>query len=165
MKRLLKSFEYAFKGIAFCIVNERNFRIHLCFFAYLFGFLTLRDFFSVNKTQFAILTLTSALVISLELINTAVEKAVDLACHGQKNDLAKAAKDVCAGTVLVSAIAAVAVGILILYQPEAFSAMYVYYKSNPIEIILLSATIAASLVFVFAGPKKIADLFSKRSKK
>lgn len=165
MKNLLKSFVYAFKGIAYCIANERNFRIHLCFLVFMFGFLTLRDFFTVSKTQFAILALTSAAVISLELVNTAVEKAVDLVCGDKKHNLAKIAKDTCAGAVLVSAIAAVIIGLIILYQPEAFSAMYEYYKSNFTEFALLIASIAAGFVFVFAGPKKIAGLFTKRSKK
>lgn len=165
MKNLLKSFVYAFKGIVFCIANERNFRIHLCFLAFMFGFLTLRDFFVVSKTQFAILALTSAAVISLELVNTAVEKAVDLACGEKKHSLAKIAKDACAGSVLVSAIAAVIIGVLILYQPDAFSAMYAYYKSNFTEFALLIASVAAGFAFVFAGPKKIAGLFTRRSKK
>lgn len=165
MKNLLKSFGYAFQGIGYCIANERNFRIHLCFLAFMFGFLTLRDFFVVSKTQFAILALISGIVISLELVNTAVEKAVDLACKGEKNNLAKIAKDACAGAVLVCAIASVIIGILILYQPDAFSAMYLYYKANLIEFALLIVSIVAGIVFVFAGPGKIAGLFSKRSKK
>ena len=165
MKNLLKSFVYAFRGIGCCIANERNFRIHLCFLTYMFGFLTLKDFFTVSKTQFAVLVLTSASVISLEIVNTAIEKTVDLACKGEINPLAKIAKDAGAGAVLVCAIASVIIGILILYQPETFSAMAEYYKNNFTEFSLLITSIAASFVFVFAGPKRIAGLFSKRRKK
>ena len=131
----------------------------------MFGFLTIRDFFDVSKTQLAILTLTSALVLALETVNTAVEKAVDLACKEEKNSLAKIAKDAGAGAVLIASIGAVITGIFILYQPDAFSAMYEYYKSHFSEFALLVASVAVSFVFVFAGPKGIADLFSKRSKK
>ena len=155
MKSLIKSFGYAFKGIVSCISKERNFRIHLCFLTYMFGFLTVHDFFEVSKTQFAILIAVSAVVISLELVNTGIESAVNLAADGKILPLAKLAKDTAAGAVLVSAIGAVAVGLVILYQPVAFSAMLEYYKANIPELIVLIVTVALSLVFVFAGPKGI----------
>lgn len=155
MKNLIKSFGYAFKGIFSCINKERNLRIHICFLVYMFCFLTVHDFFEVSKTQFAILIAVSALVISLELVNTGVESAVDLAANGKIHPLAKLAKDAAAGAVLVSAIGAVAVGLVILYQPDAFSAMLEYYKIHIPEFILLIVTVALSLVFVFAGPSAI----------
>ncbi len=162
MKSLIKSFGYAFRGIAYCIGKERNLRIHLCFLVYMFGFLTVHDFFEVSKTQFAILAAVSALVISLELVNTGIEKAVDLAADGKILPLAKIAKDAAAGAVLVSAIGAVAVGLIILYQPDAFSAMFDYYKNNISEFVLLIVTVALSFVFVFAGPLVILKLFNKK---
>lgn len=155
MKSLIKSFGYAFKGIASCIVKERNLRIHLCFLTYMFYFLTARDFFEVSKTQFAILIAVSALVISLELVNTGIESAVDLATNGKIMPLAKLAKDAAAGAVLVSAIGAVAVGLVILYQPAAFSAMFEYYKTHIPRFIILILTILWSLVFIFQGPSKM----------
>lgn len=162
MKSLIKSFGYAFSGIAYCIGKERNLRIHLCFLAYMFGFLTVHDFFEVSKTQFAILAAVSALVIALELVNTGIEKAVDLASDGKILPFAKIAKDAAAGAVLISAIGAVAVGLLILYQPDAFSAMYDYYKNNIPEFVLLIVTVALSFVFVFAGPSGILKFFKKK---
>lgn len=155
MKSLIKSFGYAFKGIFACISKERNLRIHICFLAYMFGFLTVHDFFEVSKTRFAILIAVSALVISLELVNTGIESAVDLAADGKILPLAKLAKDAAAGAVLISAIGAVAVGLVILYQPAAFSAMFEYYKNHIPEFILLVVSVALSVVFVFAGPKGI----------
>ena len=162
MKSLIKSFSYAFRGIAHCIGKERNLRIHLCFLTYMFGFLTVHDFFEVSKAEFAILAAVSALVIALELVNTGIEKAVDLAADGKILPLAKIAKDAAAGAVLVSAIGAVAVGLIILYQPAAFSAMSVYYKNNVPEFILLIVTVALSFVFVFAGPSGILKIFKKK---
>lgn len=155
MKSLIKSFGYAFKGIVSCIAKERNLRIHLCFLTYMFGFLTVHDFFEVSKTQFAILIAVSALVVSLELVNTGIESAVDLAAGGKILPLAKLAKDVAAGAVLVSAIGAVAIGLVILYQPAAFVAMTEYYKVHIPEFIVLIVTVALSFVFVFAGPSGI----------
>jgi len=161
MKNLLKSFVYAFRGIWHCICTERNMRIHLCFTAYMFGFLTIHDFFDVSREQFAILIALCALVMSLEAVNTAVENAVNLVTK-EKNEFARIAKDAAAGAVLISAIASVAAGIAILWQPEAFRAMFEYYSKNIPVLIGFVASFIFSLVFVFAGPIKIKNFFIKR---
>lgn len=163
MKRFLKCFVYAFKGICHCICSERNMRIHLCFSVYMFSFLTLFDFFEVSRTQYAVLITLCALVMSLEAVNTAVEKAVDLVT-GEKNELARIAKDSSAGAVLISAIASVAAGIAIMWQPDAFREMFAYYSQNIPVLLGLIASIILSLVFVFAGPSKIKDFFIRGKK-
>ena len=48
MKSFLKGFVYAGRGIAYCIARERNMRIHLTFTVYMFGFLTVFDFFEIS---------------------------------------------------------------------------------------------------------------------
>lgn len=164
MKKLIKSFYYAFKGITYCIANEQNMRIHLCFATYMLGFLTVYDFFEVSRTQAAILIITCAAVFALEAVNTAVERAVDIETGGKRNPLAKAAKDAAAGAVLFAAVGAVAVGVTILYQPEAFRAMAEYYANNIPVLILLIVSVAASLVFIFAGPSGIKSFFKKHIK-
>ena len=118
------------------------------------GFLSYFDFFEVTKTQAAVLIAVCGVVMSLEAVNTAVEKTVDLETS-QKNPIAAAAKDGAAGAVLISAIASVIVGIVILYQPPAFTALFDYYKSNPAMLAVLIVSLIASFIFVFAGPKKI----------
>lgn len=160
MKSFLKSFVYAFKGIFYCICSERNMRIHLCFTVYMFGFLTIHDFFEVSREQYAILITLCALVLSLEAVNTAVEKAVDTATS-EKNELARISKDSAAAAVLISAIASVVAGIVILWQPEAFEEMFNYYRENLPVFLGLVISIVASLIFVFAGPYKIIDFFKK----
>ncbi len=148
MKSFLKGFVYAGRGIAYCIANERNFRVHTCFVAYMFGFLCLTDFFEITRTQYAVLLALCALVLSLECVNTALERAVDLASE-EISPLGKAAKDAAAGAVLVAAVFSVIAGIAIMYQPKAFSAMYEYYASHTGMLILLAASIALALVYVF----------------
>lgn len=160
MKNLLKSFVYAFKGIFFCIGNERNMRIHLCFTAYMLGFLTVHDFFEVSRAQLAVLIGLCALVMALEAVNTAVEKAVDLTTR-EHNELAKISKDAAAGAVLIAAIGSVAAGVEILYQPEAFVRMFEYYKENIPVFIGFVISFIASLVFIFAGPKGIKKFFER----
>lgn len=150
MKSFLKGFVYAGRGIAYCISRERNMRIHLTFTLYMFGFLTVFDFFKVSKTEFAVLIALCALVLSLEAVNTAVERAADLASK-EINELARAAKDTAAGAVLISAEASVICGIIILWQPEAFRAMFEYYKTHIGIFAVLIVSIVFSLIFIFKG--------------
>lgn len=149
MKKFFKSFVYAFRGVCFCFKNEQNMRVHLCFTVYMFGFLTVFDFFEVSKAEFAVLFGLCGLVMSLEAVNTAVERAIDLAAGGRMHELAKIGKDAAAGAVLISAIASVAAGISILWQPEAFRRMFEYYKENPAVFALLIISICVSVAFVF----------------
>ena len=135
-------------------------RIHLCFTLFMFGFLTVHDFFEVTRTQFAVLFAVCSSVLALECVNTAVEKTVDLETK-EKNPLAAIAKDAAAGAVLVAAIGSVAVGLSILYQPEAFVKMTEYYKENVPVLIALIVSVAAAFVFVFAGPQGIKKFFKK----
>lgn len=165
MKDLFKSFGYAFRGIGYTVMHERNFRIHICIITFLFPFLILTDFFDVSRTQYAVLVLISALVLALELVNTALEKTVDLACNGEKNVLAKIAKDACAGAVLIVAIGAVILAGVLFLKPEPLSAIYEYYKAHPAEILWYIAKLVADYIFVFIAPKKFAGFISKRSKK
>ena len=150
MKNLLKSFGYAFKGITYCIAHERNMRIHLCFMAYMFGFLTVHDFFEVSRTQFALLFAVCGLVLALEAVNTAIEKAVDLATEKQ-NPLAKISKDTAAGAVLVSAIFSVIIGVVILFQPDAFIAMAEYYRERIYLLVILALSLVLSFAFIIKG--------------
>ena len=104
-----RSFRYAFAGISYCLRTQRNFRIHTLaagLVAVLGGLLGLA------WTEWAILALTVTMVLAAEMVNTVVEAAVDLASPDY-HPLAKVAKDVAAGAVLLTALGAVTVGICI----------------------------------------------------
>lgn len=163
MKKLFYSFACAFRGLVYCARSERNMRIHLCVAAYMFGFLSFRDFFKVDSARLAALFIATALVISLEAVNTAIERATDVASAG-KNPLAGAAKDAAAGAVLVAAIGAAATGFAIFWRPAAFLALFEYYKTHIPVFIALIASLAASLAFIFAGPSGIKKFFTGRGK-
>lgn len=156
MKAFIKGFGYAFRGIAFGVINERNMRFHVSIFIYMMFFLLHYDFFEVSKTQFAILLMMSSLVMAGELFNTGIERAADAATL-EKNEFVKIAKDAAAGAVLVLAIFSVAVGIIILYQPSAFTEMFCYFKSNPLYIAVLAVTLILNGIFILSGPKKIIN--------
>lgn len=156
MKAFIKGFGYAFRGIAFGVINERNMRFHVSIFIYMMFFLLHYDFFEVSKTQFAILLMMSSLVMAGELFNTGIERAADAATL-EKNEFVKIAKDAAAGAVLVLAIFSVAVGIIILYQPSAFTEMFCYFKNNPLYIAVLAVTLILDGIFILSCPKKIIN--------
>lgn len=109
MKAFLRSFVFAFQGIAYVLRTQRNARVHaLAACLVIVAAALLR----VTAVEWAVLCLTIGLVFSAEMVNTVAELAVDLLTQRQ-HPLAKAAKDVGAGAVLVAALAAVGVGLAI----------------------------------------------------
>src|SRR5688500_16879059 len=110
---LARSFGFAFAGLWFLLKSQRNARIHLAVGAVACG---LGAWLRISRVEWAVIVFTIALVLILEGLNTAVEAAIDLASP-DIHPLAKAAKDLAAGMVLIAAIASVAVGLLILGPP------------------------------------------------
>jgi len=109
---LLLSFRYAWAGISYAFFTQRNFRIHV-----IVGVLAIALSFYLQLThvEIAIIGLTTGAVLTMELLNTALESVVDLTVKQSYHELAKTAKDCAAGAVLISALAALLVaGFLIL---------------------------------------------------
>jgi diacylglycerol kinase len=111
--RVARSFYYAFAGLGYLFRTQRNARIHVTIAAIACA---LGAWLRIGRVEWAILIFTIALVLILEGLNTAVEAAIDLASP-KFHPLAKAAKDLAAGMVLIAAIASVGVGLLILGPP------------------------------------------------
>lgn len=157
MKALLKSFSYAFHGIYVAIRNERNMRIHIVCMCYMYFFLLAFDWFVLSRLEFAILFLANAIVIMAELVNTAIEAVIDLETQNQFHTLAKIAKDAAAAAVLVGAIFAVAVGIALLWQPEAFRMLYSYFSTHLWALAALLISFVLSGLFIFLPQYKGRD--------
>lgn len=111
---LFISFKYAWAGVRYAFMTQRNFRIHTVIGTCA---ISLGIFLHIPGGEMAIIGLTSALVLVLELINTAIESVVDLTVKQTYHELAKIAKDCAAGAVLVAALAAVFVAAFILLPP------------------------------------------------
>ena len=109
MKAFLHSFHFAFQGIGYVLRTQRNARVHAAItcLVILAGIC-----FRVTAVEWAVLVLTIGIVFGAEMINTVAELAVDLLTQ-HYHPMAKVAKDVGAGAVLVAAIAAVGVGVAI----------------------------------------------------
>jgi undecaprenol kinase len=106
---ILQSFSFAICGIRTAIKQERNMRIHLIIslFVVIAGW-----FFSLSPTEWGLILLAIGGMIALEIINTAIERLVDLVTY-DFHPLAKQAKDLAAGAVFSFAIISVIIGIII----------------------------------------------------
>ena len=107
--RLFKSFEHAFEGLEHSFKRDQNLRIH--FFIAIFVVIA-SIFFKINPFEMGILGIMILLVMVTEMINTALERTVDLIVKEHRED-AKIAKDVAAGMVFLTAAGSLIVGILI----------------------------------------------------
>ncbi|MEC1179924.1 diacylglycerol kinase family protein [Metasolibacillus meyeri] len=110
IRKFFRSFIYAFQGIV-AATKEQNMRFHLasaCIVT-IAGLLT-----GLTTLEWLVIVLVIVLVIGAEMINSAIERVVDLAT-AEIHPLAKAAKDIAAGAVLVFAIGSVIIGVLIFF--------------------------------------------------
>lgn len=109
--KLVFAFRNAYDGLKYCFNFERNFKIHTVA-AILAAGLAWR--FNFDKMESIILIFTIAIVFMAELFNTAIEIVVNM-IHPEIHPLAKIAKDIAAGAVLVAALAAFLVGCILFY--------------------------------------------------
>ncbi|OWA36676.1 diacylglycerol kinase [Saccharibacillus sp. O16] len=107
-------FRNAWDGVKATASTERNFKVHLASSA---AVLLLGALLRVPRLDWALLCLAIGLVLSAELMNTAVEAAVNLTVGERIHPLAKKAKDAAAGAVLASAFFAAVVGLIVFVPP------------------------------------------------
>ena len=145
LNRFGRGFVYAYNGIRLAIREERNVRFHLCaaVYAYAAGALA-----GLTAGEFALLSLAVFCVIQAELMNSAVERAVD------KPDTthwwsAGAAKDMAAGAVLMSAVGALFVGGFLFLQPGRPARLWAALTAGPVRLALLAVSLVLAYLFVF----------------
>ncbi len=108
------SFRYAAQGLAYAFASQRNFRLQLVMGGLA---LALGLWLRLEWSQLAVLVLTIAAVMVLELLNTATEAVVDLVIGRQFHPLARIAKDCAAAAVLVAAMVSILIALLLLATP------------------------------------------------
>lgn len=143
IKRFGRGFIYAWNGIRAAILEERNFRFHLCASCYAFAASYLAE---LSRVEWALILLCISAVLGLELMNSAVERAVD------KPDTthwwsAGAAKDMAAGGVLFVALGALAVGVCLL-GPQ-LPLIWGKLVAAPWACILLLLSLVPAYLFIF----------------
>ncbi|MBU3090726.1 diacylglycerol kinase [Clostridium sp. CM028] len=149
VKKLVDSFNYAIEGIIYSIRTQRNMKIHMLTTIVV---LTATFFYDLSKIELLIITMTITMVIVAEMINTAVECAID-ATTNFYHPLAKIAKNVAAGAVLVTAINSVLVGYVIFWDritPFNMTVMLKLKKSDPDMIFFMLVIICIATVIVKA---------------
>jgi len=108
----VQGFTHAFRGLYIVIRTERNFQVQLIA---LIMVISAGFYLRINASDWIILTLNSALVMSLELINTAIEKLCDDTTSEIKPSI-RNIKDIAAGAVLLASIAAIVIAVLLFWK-------------------------------------------------
>lgn len=116
MRKFFKAFDYAWSGILYGVKAERNLKFHLvaAIVVILAGLYT-----GLSMIEWSIIVLLIGGMLALEMMNAAIERVVDLVTL-ENHPLAKHAKDLAAGAVLVYAISSVVIG-LIIFVPKWFN--------------------------------------------
>lgn len=142
------SFHYALAGIVYAVRTQQNFRVQLIVTAFV---LTATLLLRLERIYIIAVVLAIALVLALELLNTAIEAVVDLLTVVH-HPLAKTAKDAAAGAVFIATVSAVIVGYLAFYQgiQQGGTRVYNAIAQVPANVMLVMMTLAL-----------IATLFAK----
>jgi diacylglycerol kinase (ATP) len=141
---LLESFNVAFEGIIHVLRTQRNMRLHFLIAA---GVLVAALSFDVSRLELVVLLLAIAFVLITEMVNTAIEAAVDVSSTAF-DPMAKLAKDIAAGAVLIAAINAVAVGYLVFSGQvgERSSQFLDKLSEAPAELTLIALVLTILVV-------------------
>lgn len=149
IRKLLESFRHAFAGLGYCMVQERNFRIHICAATAVLVFSAL---YGAAKWEYAVILLAVCLVMAMELLNTAIERTVDLITEEERPQ-AKAAKDSAAGMVLICAAGALALAGVIFSDPERWGIFWNKVGNHPwLYLGGFAAWACLAWIFVFYFP-------------
>ena len=116
MQKSIRALKYAFNGLRYAVVNERNFRIEI-----LCAIFTIALAFILKITMFAwlIIVINICFVLAAELFNTAIEKLADISCK-EINPVIEIIKDVAASAVLITVLSALISGVII-FTPYIFN--------------------------------------------
>jgi diacylglycerol kinase (ATP) len=141
---LLDSFNYAFEGIIHVLRTQRNLRIH---FVIAIAVIAAAAAFGVGRLELISLLLAIAFVLVAEMVNSAIEGAIDVSTTSFDPN-AKLAKDVAAGAVLISTITALAVGYLVFAHAAAHRTARILdrVRDAPAEITLAALVLVLLIV-------------------
>jgi diacylglycerol kinase (ATP) len=147
MKRppsVIESFNFAIEGVVHVLRTQRNMRIH---FAVAVAVLVVAAAVGVSKIELMLLLLAIAFVLVAEMINTAVEGTIDAATTSF-DPMAKLAKDIAAGAVLIASVTAVAVGYLVFAGKAADKTARVLdqVRNAPAEITVIALVLTVLIV-------------------
>jgi diacylglycerol kinase (ATP) len=143
---VLESFNNSIEGVVHVLRTQRNMRIH---FAIAVAVLAVAAAVGVSKLELIALFLAIAFVLVAEMINTAVESAIDVSTTAF-DPMAKLAKDIAAGAVLIASVNAVAIGYLVFAGKAADKTARVLdrIRDAPAEITVIALVLTVIIVIV-----------------
>ncbi|HSC73680.1 MAG TPA: diacylglycerol kinase [Gaiellaceae bacterium] len=141
---IIESFNYAIEGVIHVLRTQRNMRIH---FAVAVAVLVIGVAVGVSRVELIVLLLSITFVLVAEMINTAIEGTIDAATTSF-DPMAKLAKDIAAGAVLISAVNAVAVGYLVFAGKAADKSADVLdrLRDAPAQVTVIALVLTVILV-------------------
>ncbi len=141
---IVNSLNYAFEGVIYVVRTQRNMRIH---FVAALAVLLLGIILGATRFEMLALLLAVAMVLVAEMINTALEKAIDVATSSF-DPVARAAKDVAAGAVLVASVTAAFIGYLVfanrLRHPTGRAIDSV--RNSPVHVTVIAVAVVILIV-------------------
>lgn len=142
-RSIIRSFNNAVNGIIISVKTERNMLIH---YMVALAVVTLSLFFDFTRTEFLILLFATSLVLIVEMINTALEKVIDMVTKDY-HPLARLAKDISAGAVLIATVNALIVGYLLFFDRlNNFSEVILFkIKRSPIHLTFIALLLVVLL--------------------
>jgi diacylglycerol kinase (ATP) len=143
---MVESFNYAVEGIIHVLRTHRNMRIH---FAAAIAVLVLALALGVDRIELVALLLSIAFVLIAEMINSAIEAAIDVATSSF-DPLAKLAKDIAAGAVLIASVNAIVVGYLVFsgHVSDSTSNLFERLRDAPAKLTIIALILVVFLVIM-----------------
>jgi diacylglycerol kinase (ATP) len=143
---LIDSFNYAFEGIIHVLRTQRNMRLH---FLVAFVVVVVAVVVNVTKLELIVLLISIAFVLITEMINSAIEAAIDIATTSF-DPMAKLAKDIAAGAVLIASVTAIGVGYLVFAHAAAHRTARLLdrVRDAPAQITLAALVLVSLIVIV-----------------
>lgn len=147
VRKIIDSFNYALDGMIYALRTQRNMRIHLLITILL---VLLSVNFQLTRMEIIALTLCVTIVFVAEMINTAIESAIDLFTR-EYHELAKIAKNVSAGAVLIAAINATLIGYLVFIDKLMMHSKHAVQQIREVtthQIFMVLVLVLISVIFV-----------------
>lgn len=143
---IIKAFNAAIEGILYTFKFERNMKIH--YFVAIIVFIA-SLFFDFSRIEMIMLLFAISLVIISEMFNTAIEKTIDMITD-EYHVLAKIAKDVAAGGVLIATLNSVVVGYILFYEKftEIQESLFYTIRTSELHITLICIVLVLIAVVV-----------------
>jgi diacylglycerol kinase (ATP) len=146
VRKLIESFNYAISGVIYALKTQRNMKIH---FGVAMLVLAVSLFMDFSRIELLLLFFTISLVLVTEMINTSIETTIDMITDNY-HPLAKVAKNVAAGAVLISAINAVVVAYLLFFDrlyPFTFLVLW-RVRQSPAHVTFISLLLVILVVVI-----------------